>query len=707
MPGSATRPDQTPGFSPAPKPKPRLFEQPDTHNRVAQLRQSHAAGVPVQVQIGDLLDTGALTDETLSDRVMESATIGMSPAEAAAFKDILKQQGRGLPFKLSDPQLKEQLHQHRDSQGNVTLHLSADSLVTYQDYLSSIRERRERASDNQGAINGTIGQRSPFINETVNINARDPNSIFEKAEQRIGPDRVMVTYKTNHATEHATAAEASPDAGTIVEDKAISELGPQDYNKMVATPLRVGGLLAALDKGQINKQQFLDDLRYRQMAELGFDQQSIEAYKSAYGKEPIWTFADQGAISKKGSKVTPYEGTSPDQIIERIRKNGGIYDGQMAVPHFLHFKQFLANNDPDLLPHEAQSQDTFDPESTAQLAAALSATTGMDYDKAHDRVLQGLTAVGNFGRGMLTTASGAVKGAGLIGETLFTENRPSSWLQEKGSELQQWSQEHTNADPRYENFITKDLATGAGSMFTFMAAGLGAQTVGMPQWLASATVGAASQSAEVYDDARQRGMSHEQAMQLAKWGALIGTSEALGMGRLLDKLPANGFFAKAVAVLSETLEEGAQEFGQNAATNYLFDKPLVDGEALRAGAVGALLGFAGGAAHEALSGEHGASHHEGEQESPIPNLPLEQYTGFVERLSQVTGYPKEAIPRPHSPGSAARPAARLRDAPAARWLVDVRAIARRTPWRHPDGRRWQDGIPRDHRAGRPAERRRA
>jgi hypothetical protein len=181
-------------------------------------------------------------------------------------------------------------------------------------------------------------------------------------------------------------------------------------------------------------------------------------------------------------------------------------------------------------------------------------------------------------------------------------------------------------------------------MFTFMAAGLGAQTVGMPQWLASATVGAASQSAEVYDDARQRGMSHEQAMQLAKWGALIGTSEALGMGRLLDKLPANGFFAKAVAVLSETLEEGAQEFGQNAATNYLFDKPLVDGEALRAGAVGALLGFAGGAAHEALSGEHGASHHEGEQESPIPNLPLEQYTGFVERLSQVTGYPKEAIP---------------------------------------------------------------
>jgi hypothetical protein len=433
MPGSATRPDQTPGFSPAPKPKPRLFEQPDTHNRVAQLRQSHAAGVPVQVQIGDLLDTGALTDETLSDRVMESATIGMSPAEAAAFKDILKQQGRGLPFKLSDPQLKEQLHQHRDSQGNVTLHLSADSLVTYQDYLSSIRERRERASDNQGAINGTIGQRSPFINETVNINARDPNSIFEKAEQRIGPDRVMVTYKTNHATEHATAAEASPDAGTIVEDKAISELGPQDYNKMVATPLRVGGLLAALDKGQINKQQFLDDLRYRQMAELGFDQQSIEAYKSAYGKEPIWTFADQGAISKKGSKVTPYEGTSPDQIIERIRKNGGIYDGQMAVPHFLHFKQFLANNDPDLLPHEAQSQDTFDPESTAQLAAALSATTGMDYDKAHDRVLQGLTAVGNFGRGMLTTASGAVKGAGLIGETLFTENRPSSWLQEKGS----------------------------------------------------------------------------------------------------------------------------------------------------------------------------------------------------------------------------------------------------------------------------------
>jgi 2'-5' RNA ligase len=238
--------------------------------------------------------------------------------------------------------------------------------------------------------------------------------------------------------------------------------------------------------------------------------------------------------------------------------------------------------------------------------------------------------------------------------------------------LRDWSEEAFPVDPRVQpsynplrkGFWAATLPEAAGSTAPLIAAGA---LSGPAAPYTSAVLGATQNAGQTYADAKAAGASDEEARAAAGIGALIGTSEAFGLGRILAKL---GVARPALQRVAQIVEEYGQEAGAAWANNLnaaivsgydpardtSFFNPEVQGEGL----VGALFGVGAqgvGAGAGRLQSLRGARSVRAEQPAPLNLTPTT--TGptelvslgqamakpeFRKRLEEVTKPPAEAAP---------------------------------------------------------------
>lgn len=161
-------------------------------------------------------------------------------------------------------------------------------------------------------------------------------------------------------------------------------------------------------------------------------------------------------------------------------------------------------------------------------------------------------------------------------------------------------------DPRLKgkSFLWSTLPQAVGSTAGFAATGVGGQLLA-PARMAktagtaiTAATGAAAGGVEGYEDAKRSGADQGSAFASFLLNAGVGTSEALPLGRILDRINVDtkGALKTIVEAGKSAAEEGSQETLQTLAAN-LVAKNLYDEErdlmngVLEGGAAGAATGF--------------------------------------------------------------------------------------------------------------------
>ncbi|MDF1729655.1 MAG: hypothetical protein P1U53_18105, partial [Sulfitobacter sp.] len=154
---------------------------------------------------------------------------------------------------------------------------------------------------------------------------------------------------------------------------------------------------------------------------------------------------------------------------------------------------------------------------------------------------------------LIATAEGPLKPA--------AQDRP---LFQRGDKLRAVSEElFGTPDPQFDDRFISKLAEGGGSMAGFVGATI---LTGLPGIVAT---GSAVNSSGMYRRAIQEGASEEQARTAAYLGAIVGTTEAVPIGRALNLLPAKarGRVANALGRrLSDAFRSAGEEGAQEAMT---------------------------------------------------------------------------------------------------------------------------------------------
>lgn len=156
----------------------------------------------------------------------------------------------------------------------------------------------------------------------------------------------------------------------------------------------------------------------------------------------------------------------------------------------------------------------------------------------------------------------------------------------------------TIGEPPQDDSLWSDLAYGLGSMIAFVGPSLlpGGQ-------FASAQMGADAARTEAYDRAISSGATEEDAQVAGNIAGFFGTSEAIPIASMLNRIPKKlrGGLLGAVAtvigdMLKSSIEEGTQEFGMALAQNVIAkltydpDQEVLTEDAARQGIIGAILG---------------------------------------------------------------------------------------------------------------------
>ncbi|MEE9251596.1 MAG: hypothetical protein V3U93_10835, partial [Alphaproteobacteria bacterium] len=126
--------------------------------------------------------------------------------------------------------------------------------------------------------------------------------------------------------------------------------------------------------------------------------------------------------------------------------------------------------------------------------------------------------------------------------------------------------------PEHEGRFPVQLGRGVGSTATFLATGLAGRLLRLPALPVVAGTGAVANSAETFRDAIDRGASFEDAFTASRMAGVVGTSEAVPIVKMLDRLDdASGGQIRRMIVRAAQggLEEGAQELFQSIAENLI------------------------------------------------------------------------------------------------------------------------------------------
>ena len=141
-----------------------------------------------------------------------------------------------------------------------------------------------------------------------------------------------------------------------------------------------------------------------------------------------------------------------------------------------------------------------------------------------------------------------------------------------GQRIRESAAESFPVAPEHEGRFPVQLGRGVGSTATFLATGLAGRLFRLPQLAVVAGTGAVANSAETFRDAIDRGASFEDAFTASRMSGVVGTSEAIPIVKMLDRLDdASGGQVRRLIVRTGQggLEEGAQELFQSVAENLI------------------------------------------------------------------------------------------------------------------------------------------
>ena len=210
--------------------------------------------------------------------------------------------------------------------------------------------------------------------------------------------------------------------------------------------------------------------------------------------------------------------------------------------------------------------------------------------------------VNRFMRGATGTVTSAVRGASLLHPALAADLKQKGVLQSP-QEMEETMRTLAPVDPTDESLLAKG-AEALGSTVPFAAASTLGAGAGIPSWITSAVLGAASNAGQTYDEAIAAGQDDENAKRSAIFGALVGLTEGIGVGRLGGKAPSIARSAGRGALSRigrSAAKESSEEAFQEAASQILnnVNAKIVSGydpkRALSEGVVeSALLGGATG-----------------------------------------------------------------------------------------------------------------
>lgn len=149
------------------------------------------------------------------------------------------------------------------------------------------------------------------------------------------------------------------------------------------------------------------------------------------------------------------------------------------------------------------------------------------------------------------------------------------------------------------SMVATKIPAGLGSAASFVAGGAAGKALKIPSWITTAMMGSASGATGFYEDAKANGADDKEAYLASLFGAIVGTSEAIPMAKMvnrLDGISGNAFSKTLIEAGKETFEEALQEASQQFAQNftakklYDADRKLLDGVAENA-TVGGATGF--------------------------------------------------------------------------------------------------------------------
>ncbi|MCH7934416.1 MAG: hypothetical protein IIC36_10545, partial [Gemmatimonadetes bacterium] len=181
------------------------------------------------------------------------------------------------------------------------------------------------------------------------------------------------------------------------------------------------------------------------------------------------------------------------------------------------------------------------------------------------------------------------------------EDPRESGLFRAGQALRRKTAEVLPVDPAREDKFETKLARGLGSTAGFLGAGLIGRATRAGALPVAALSGAAAGAANQFQQALTAGASIEDATEAAKLSAMVGTSEALPIARLLGRVDkASGGTIRRILTrtIAGGFEEGIQETGQQIADNLIASKLVAfdpERETFTGAGEGGAVGFTTGA----------------------------------------------------------------------------------------------------------------
>jgi hypothetical protein len=384
-------------------------------------------------------------------------------------------------------------------------------------------------------------------------------------------------------------ARALPDEPTLFE-RAVKFLGPD-------TGVVHGGSAEAIAEFEEGSPAVRRVKQAKQLTDLQSARREISALEGELGALP----RPDGGISTEIS-ITSNDFRDPNRYVNIPL----LVEGQVGVEDLLAGKQATLEQQRIAMERAkarvaggATLPSFQTPEEAVAAAQARSRNKDLLIDmpppKSGKAVLEEVGARQNLlERGLRDIEAGALHtGAGLAG-FLAGYTGDEGYRQVQGA-LKTHAQDLMPADPKFLD----ELAAGFGSTVTFLIPGLGVMTGAsavarvaprMALWLGSAASGgleAAVEAGAVYDDLRERGFSHAEAVKRAEaafWtnAALVTVTNRLGL-----------FGERGGQLMRRSLSavmEGGQEFSQQVISNVSEGKPDPFEGAGTSAAIGGIIG---------------------------------------------------------------------------------------------------------------------
>jgi hypothetical protein len=607
----------------------RALTAGESGNLLPQPKQAPGTGIPgntrtpqnyqksIGVQVGDLRATGALTRDTIGDRVLES--LGFKPDERKALKNTYAKRGKGLPWLPPKDQISGLA---QDANGVAQIGVDSRLVGQLQNSLKEMRALKTAAPrPSRGlAQQADLVKQADQIDQEVQHRRQQLSPALQAINQASMPEEERATHQARFNKVNEELALMSDQAKHLREMAAGIKPTATPLERAVTRrralqlgeePARYTGLRELPQNAPPEKTQAA--LRELQVEATGREQQII-TFKQAVGEMGSGPLRDryEAAINNLHDELV-----SLKAAIGRLSEEA--ITGQKRAPSLPELKGFIhatqraqkkteaavLEGEPNLavklLEKALNFERNLDPLLYAgELAKRYEAQSGgggitdlvkylADIDDRARRTFYTVLAADTV------SGIGAVLPNDVLGRGFAATGKQLSEQLKKGT---------PHVDEAATDTLRTVIVPAAASAAAFFAGGVAAKGVGLGARAGRLISGLLSQSGANYEEALVNGATPEQARTMAAIGAATGLSEELGFPRIFGKVGKGGFLSRfATNVLESAPEELAQETGSQLLQEY-FKKLAIDPEhnpatGFTEAAIGALavsLLFGGGGA---------------------------------------------------------------------------------------------------------------